>query len=278
MDSMFGEEKNTKDPSSSLTTSLSDMSVTISYTKTNKLITALYIVTDIIDKDEPLRNKLRTLGVEIISDINGDVAKASIKISEVMSFLGIASDIHIISEMNCNILKKEFSELNNSILSALKEKGENKFNLNQNINLKDFFLEELPSPVSRSEPVKDTHNRSTRVGVQKAGNLMKALNSVSMSDRNHASSKPVRGEDFDNLKKERRSELISIIKILGGDATIKDIKDKIKTIPATRAGTGKPSPLVSCGEKTLQRELVSMVKDGVLNKSGEKRWSRYRVK
>jgi hypothetical protein len=35
------------------------------------------------------------------------------------------------------------------------------------------------------------------------------------------------------------------------------------------------SAIVSCGEKTLQRELVSMVKDGVLKKLGEKRWSRY---
>jgi hypothetical protein len=32
------------------------------------------------------------------------------------------------------------------------------------------------------------------------------------------------------------------------------------------------------GEKTLQRELVFMVNNGVLNKIGEKRWSRYFVK
>ncbi len=56
-----------------------------------------------------------------------------------------------------------------------------------------------------------------------------------------------------------------------GMATIKDIKDKIKTTPE------QASFLVSCSEKTLQRELVSMVKDGVLNKTGKKRWSRYFV-
>ena len=50
---------------------------------------------------------------------------------------------------------------------------------------------------------------------------------------------------------------------------IKDIVDKIK------AGEFGVYP---CGEKTLQRELVSMAKDGVLNKTGEKRWSRYFVK
>ena len=37
------------------------------------------------------------------------------KIAEIMSFLDIASAVNIISEMNYNILRKEFSELNQSI-------------------------------------------------------------------------------------------------------------------------------------------------------------------
>jgi hypothetical protein len=41
---------------------------------------------------------------------------------------------------------------------------------------------------------------------------------------------------------------------------------------------GKADALISCSEKTLQRELVSMVKNGVLDKMGEKRWSRYFLK
>jgi len=44
----------------------------------------------------------------------------------------------------------------------------------------------------------------------------------------------------------------------------------IKDIDLALQGLGE-----KCGEKTLQRELVSMVGDGVLKKSGEKRWSRY---
>ena len=36
------------------------------------------------------------------------------------------------------------------------------------------------------------------------------------------------------------------------------------------------SPLISgCSEKTIQRELLSMVAAGILKKVGEKRWSRY---
>ena len=69
------------------------------------------MVTDIINKDEPLRNKLRTLGTEIISDMHSLPVQARSRIIEVVSFLEIASSLNLISEMNGNILKKEFIKL-----------------------------------------------------------------------------------------------------------------------------------------------------------------------
>ena len=66
-------------------------SVIIPYSKLNKLITALYIVTDIMDKEEPIRLKLRTLGVEILSNINS-ISKEDLnqKIQTTLSFLDIS--------------------------------------------------------------------------------------------------------------------------------------------------------------------------------------------
>ena len=250
------------------------------YTKTDKLITALYMVTDIIDKDEPLRNKLRTLGTGIISDtyliqsnhIGHTASLMRGKISEIISFLGIASAINIISEMNCNILKKEFLELDQSIKEFA---GESK-TLNRQIDISEFLSEEFP-PLLNEEGVgggnprittssrwTSAHSSSERrrgipkghmnIGVQKGSTLMKALSNV--SDRNVTN-------NFDILKKQRREEITNFITKSGGNATITDIR------------SGATGALVSCSEKTLQRELVSMVKDGVLNKTGEKRWSKY---
>ena len=71
--------------------------------------------------------------------------------------------------------------------------------------------------------------------------------------------------NFDGLKKERRDAIVKIIKDKK-QATITDIKNLASGV------------LNSCGEKTLQRELISMVNDGVLYKMGEKRWSKYFVK
>ena len=269
---MPGENKNLKDSTqtSGLSISIKDTSFSISYTKTHKLITALYMVTDIIDKGEPIRSKLRNLGTEIVSDIHSMPTKAGKKIAETVSFLNIASAMNFISEMNCNILKKEFLELEISILGYIDMKP---------VWLEDFFETNNVFPSSQNSPHpnpllkgerKGIHKGHTRIGVQKGSTLMKALSdkTLGMSDTQHQRYADV----FDVLKKQRRDDILNIIKATGGGATIKDIRDKIQNSPE------QASFLVSCSEKTLQRELVSMVRDGVLNKTGEKRWSRYFVK
>jgi hypothetical protein len=236
------------------------------------------MVTDIIDKGEPIRNKLRSLGVEIISDMHSIPAEAGSRIAEAVSFLNIASAMNFISEMNCAILKKEFLELKSSIQEYTDMKP---------TWLADFFLHPH-SPLEKSDS-KNARQQSighidhsngqqtrTRIGVQKGSTLLKAIKDMSNkvpapyeaegfrsgSDRSLADS-------FYILKKQRHNDIINVIKIIGESATIKDIKDKVQANPE------QASFLVSCGEKTLQREMVSMVKDGVLNKTGKKRWSRY---
>ncbi len=273
---MFGENKNLnlKDsnlplPNLPLHRGRSEEGV-LSYTKTNKLITALYMVTDIINKDEPLRNKLRTLGAGIISDMHliefsciGHIAPGTIeKISEIMSFLNVASAVNIISEMNTNILRKEFLELDRSIKES--------FDINEikdkQINIEEFLSD---SPLFITTPPfrhpsgirRGGDSKGHTLGVQKGSTLLKAIKDMSDKKSNH-----INNDAFDVLKKQRREEITNIIQKNNKNATITDIKN------------GAYGTLISCGEKTLQRELVSMVKDGVLNKTGEKRWSRYFVK
>ncbi len=285
---MFREEKNLKDPqkdfikdtqnmpASHEAEGLSSGPVTLSYKKTNKLITALYMVTDTIDKDEPLRNKLRTLGTGIISDTHSAPLNICSKISEIMSFLDIAFSMNIISEMNCNILRKEFLELDQSIKEYTDNDKNQINNLNKQINLLEFFKGELPAPQGPYQTI--GHHPSTSIGVQKGSTLMKALSGVAMSARPIGGpASPSLGESerklsrtgvdsFDILKKQRREEISNLIQKNGRSATITDIKNRAY------------GSLVSCSEKTLQRELMSMVKDNVLNKTGEKRWSKYFLK
>ena len=248
---MLRGDKNLKDSKVGLDITIKDTYFSISYTKTNKLITALYMITDIIDKEEPLRNKLRTLGADIISDIHllqlstnvGIPTEIWKKIGETVSFLNIAGAVNMISEMNCSILRKEFLALKQSLEES------------RQTNLLEFFKDENLAPLSTST-TKFNSIGHARIGVQKGSTLMKALSRVEMSDRTN----------FNILKKQRRDEIILVIKNNANSATITDIRIK---------GQGS---LVSCGEKTLQRELVSMVKDSVLYRVGSKRWSKYSIK
>ena len=277
--------KNLKDMGTDTDISLMDISFSISYTKTPRLITALYMVTDIIDKDEPIRHKLRSLGTEIISDMHliqqnyaGHIesAKASTKIAETVSFLDIASAMNFISEMNCAILKKEFLELQGSMQEYINKKS---------MWLTEFFRDSsspdgwpkagvnkliAPFPKGHSEKKESNFKGHTRLGVQKGSTLLKALSDIKNTNKNNPA--PYEAENFrlgfDILKKQRREDIINIIKNNGGNSTIKDIKEK--------TNTGAYRSLV-CSEKTLQRELMSMTKDGVLKKTGEKRWSRYQL-
>lgn len=222
------------------------------YTKINKLITALYMVTDIMDREEPLRNKLRTLGVEILSDTftkvqarPGHMSKCLFDIDELLSLLDIASAVNMISEMNCNILKKEFSKLKQSITQ------------DNPVWLEEFF--------GRENSIGHDKQTGAKIGVQRGGTLMKALSdkipSLSGSKLAHVSK-----NNFDALKKQRRDLILKTIKDKPNGISIKDIMLALRNLSE------------ECGEKTLQRELVSMVNDGVLKKSGEKRWSRYSIR
>lgn len=259
-----------------------------SYTKASKLVTALYMVTDVIDKDEPIRAKLRNIGAEIISDIHSNPTFALSKIAETLAFLNIASAMSLISEMNANILKKEFIDLNNRIkeYSQVKPNWLEEFLVtprDQEVQLeKKSRFEILNSNEDYDSLVRNNsirhqnfHDRAqARIGVQKGSTLMKALSDKTLvrSLNGHLVSPATSpSHSFDILKKQRRDEIVRIVKTSNDGFTITDIKNKAKESP-------KAESLISCSEKTLQRELISMVKDSILNKTGEKRWSRYFLK
>ncbi len=281
---MLTDSKNIKDSQQKSLTSgvgIQNISVSVSYTKTNKLVTAVYMVTDMIDKNEPIRNKLRILGTEIISDMHSNPTDAVSKISEAVSFLNIASAMNLVSEMNCAILKQEFLKLKESIQEYvdMKPKLLGDFFLHSQPNLEESIFQKAspektkPIFVEQNEPIVE-HKILTRIGVQKGSTLMKALRGIEVSDKTSFVSD--KKDDFNILKNKRREEIIKVIRNYSNNngLTITEIKKSAKDF-FDRLGL---KVLVLCSEKTLQRELIAMVKDGVLYKTGEKRWSKYFVK
>ncbi len=277
--------------------SLKDNTLSISYTKTNKLITALYMVTDIIEADEPLRTKLRTLGAEIVSDMQslwlvGSISKGHKLLSdttEILSFLNIAHTLNLISPMNFSVLRNEFVELQNGVKESFEKR---KFFAGEH-SLSDFFKNVVVDENERSVSAQPSqkyvvtepyfskghsigHANRTRIGVQKGSTLMSALNDIKIPEKAvsiKAKNILLSGSEFKkaggNLKGQRRAEIISILKDTKDGSTISDIVAKLKDRPG--------SALSGVGEKTLQRELISMTEEKILKRTGAKRWSRYLV-
>ena len=230
--------------------------------KTEKLITALYMVTDCMDTDDALKNKLRGLGVELLSDMyrlstlipvekHNHIDISLAHIYEILSFVEIAHTIGFISEMNGMILKKEFTVLINE-LESHKDKDKH-FTFTLNEKMFDIEKDNALGLASRSSNIKDI--KRTSFNTMSFTNNRSPLSNFQPRIHNPNTSTLADRED-------RTAKIIALIKDTkfgAGGVSIKDISLAFTDI----------------SEKTIQRELNSLVLKGKLTKTGSKRWSRY---
>ena len=224
--------------------------------KTEKLVTALYMVSDCMDSDNALKGKLRQLGVELLSDMyklsnlspmdkHIHISSSLARVNEILSFVEIAYTIGFISEMNTAILKKEFIILIGELESYQKKDKHFIFTLDEQM----FSTPEIPSVRQGLAQVKRTpFNSMSFSSVSSVTNLAdrknrtdKILNLIKDLSRNKA--------DLSRNKAEKK------------EISIKDISNSF----------------TNCSEKTIQRELNSLVSKGKIKKTGAKRWSRYQL-
>lgn len=281
---------------------LKDRNLSFSYTKIKNLATALFMVTDIMDKEETLRNNLRKISLEIITDIystsyqtDKNIRDIIRKTSLVVSLLDIACDLKMVSVMNNNILKKEFG----IFIKSLEEMISNlDFNVNENLEL--LFKEEEPRKSSLFEiteafpighqgqstennlsfikPIqKNIGQETTNLGVQKGSTLLNALREIELSKNKENVTQVKSKLTTKNISKNNDKNIVNSIKNNRRDEIIKIIKDSKEGLTITEIKVKAKGELSSMSDKTLQRELVSLVESGVLYKTGEKRWSRYFV-
>jgi len=218
------------------------------YNKLEKITMAVYLITDIFPKSEPLKFCLRNkcLGLlSFIMSLRDNSKESEIEIlslaSEVSSLLNVATSANLISEMNYKILINEY----NKFLKLVKGQSEDKLILE-----KDFFEEsfnEIPQ-ISKGQSK----------GQLNINVLNKNIKDITTKKR---ISKRKKSGVFKKEKLERKQLILKFIKD-NKEVSIKDISRVIKT----------------CSEKTIQRDLMNMMKEGVLKKEGKKRWSKYLIK
>lgn len=229
--------------------------------KTERLTSAVYLVTGLMDSSEKIKDELRSTALSSISDLyipskissrlkNFVSDKIIEKIDHIISLLEVGLVGGLISKMNCSILKEEYSKLKDILLKFQILNGED------NYILPDHFLGEDIKVTSKL--VRDTSKMSF---INNNPKSLKNIDTYKTEDnkKNIAS-------NYNKIKaKSSRQDLI--IRTIKDDMeyTIKDIISAVSVV----------DPAVDCSDKTIQRDLTFLVVTGVLKKRGERRWSRY---
>lgn len=244
--------------------SIKDRDVFFIYKKIEKIVAALYLVTTVLEDKEPVKWDIRQKSLELlsfnlhlkdsfISERNRILPILRDLCDTVLSYLSVSYIAGLISEMNFSILKKEISFSSTFISETLgKEKR---------ILASDFFSVDIPKDNERKaqEDIKDSHQYKGQYFESKKDSSENDRGAVQTWDGGrgaHRVSPSIAAE-----KNDRKNSIIEIIRVKK-TVTIKDVSSIIK----------------GCSEKTIQRELLGLVKRGVLKKEGERRWSVYSLK
>lgn len=210
--------------------------------KAEKLASALYTVTGFIPQEDPLRTCLRSCAVELVS-ASADPAHAG-GLRHADGFAARCLEI-------------------GSALSLAQRSG---FVSSMNSRILCDEYADLASFVKRHQERVFGGGEAVEVGERLALELARAPAPFALASAGHTKATltlrnaPVKRTR--NSHKGHSDRKDTILRLL-------DKKDKITIKDAMNTVEG-------CSEKTIQRELISLVESGVLVREGARRWSTYR--
>lgn len=232
-----------------------------------KLASALYLVTDLLDDLEPLKRHIRAHVADLLKTSHvpygADKIDISIRLSYMLSyidtlvsFIEVARVVNTISQMNAQLLLKELMALHMHLYGrhealAGVESLSTSFDIsgfNSEVSLEGHFDDHDDEMWNGADASQDRVSPRQEV---KSTSLKKQ--NVYSTDKRQTSN-----ESVIDAKKERKERIVQIIKDLG-EVSIKDIAARV----------------VRISEKTLQRDLQELIAEGLVLKKGQRRWSTY---
>ncbi len=233
------------------------------FQKTEKLVKGIYLLTSHMSDKEPMKERARHISHKML----GSVLEMSDRIwgeetyhknllsaiTEISTLFDIAEHTKMISRNNHHIINTELTKLANFLITSASNYSSAKIAFEPNLFDGDYnFVQDQVFPNShqnqnhiKSDFVKDNYKGQTQSD-------RTTINSDMSLTKNVVPEKIIKD------KNNRQEIILSMLKS-GVKLTIKDFAKNIK----------------GCSEKTIQRELLSLVSKGVLKKEGERRWSKY---
>ena len=140
--------------------------------KSEKLASAVYLITSFFDDKEPLKWKLRSLCGDLVSNLIKD---KNLIIKELLGFFSIAKTAGLVSDANYDILVREFSNLENEVKKPLElifpkdqEMKEKALSLPDKLeSIKDNFEEKQDLKEFGAVSVKKNSRQSIIIGILK---------------------------------------------------------------------------------------------------------------
>lgn len=213
------------------------------YKKAERLAKAIHLIEPAFSESVSLRNRVGTIAIGLVDAamLPSGAARAALSRELLMlsSVLSIASTSGFLSPMNADLIAREAHNLLQEI-AAYEEPR--------------LSFDEAPtlSTIAKSVFSREASHQTNPTPARRLVSAAPAENTSVTSVKRHI--KDIEAGPI----KDRREAVLSVIKNKG-KASIKDISTLIRGV----------------SEKTIQRELLSLIAAGVVLKQGERRWSTY---
>ena len=243
--------------------------------KTEKLSTAIYMVTSYMHDDEPVRSTLRVSALSTVGhaahlsighkDLHIENLKKDIK--HIIALVTLSETISLMSHMNADILKSEYEKILDSLNfqkdnQTLRPSNiEHEFDYHYLANRKSFLensnknIPDYPKIVEADYTPALTKNVENQEQKNTNATQNVSIKNTEMQNKFSRSIFQTEGKD----RKDKRKDYILKILSTSKEMSIKDVSNQIE----------------GCSEKTVQRELNDLVDLKKIKRIGEKRWSRY---
>ncbi len=231
----------------------------IAYKKIERLVLATHLVTNFVPKNENVRESVRMhsqlllpLMLELRDGLHSvgpdSVNMVAAKVRHILSLLDVIHASGYISNMNLEVLKNAYAELMRFLIKSQDEVTSESLELRE-----DHFVSVTGN--SKGHNSKGHGKTLKDIVVKDIVKDRKILKDTKTVDKPRPQS----------LRSKRRSTTRRMLVL---DFVAKRAPVHIKDIALE---------ITDCSEKTIQRELVSLVNDGVLKREGSKRWTLYSV-
>jgi hypothetical protein len=238
------------------------------YKKTEKIASAIYLITNFFSPQEPIKWSLRQAGLDLLKDMltlanisladkDQTIRAISTTVFNTLSLLEIGHRGGFISDMNYSILKDEFY----AIIALIQDREKEQVRVDGVAFDTSYFhidknTETSAPRTSQVSPQKIVLYKGHDVLNQISPMHMAHLGGNTGSQANTGS--PQTQQQIQDKSEDRQKQIVDYLKV-HKEISIKDVARVIQ----------------GCSEKTIQRDLATLITKGEVKKVGERRWSKY---